>query len=161
MHPLGDLDGAGATEATNTTDQHGTAGEDAHRFQVGGCRLWFGLSWERSDQYLVAADRYGIGGHTQWSCSGVDIGVDQWHITTWVEWTLAPGPSAAWSKEGEVHADTAGHAGVRFPTSNDCTTDYWRVAAQVYGTMTDGTAIPKTTIASQWRKVTDADCARE
>lgn len=161
VNPVGDLDGAGAKEALTTGDQRGSSGEDAHRFQVGGCRLWFGVSWDRSDQYLVSADRYGVGGHTQWSCSGVNIGVDDWHLKTWVEWTLAPGAGAVWSKEGELQIDTAGHQGVRFPTSSDCTSDYWRVTAQVYGTMTDGTAIPKQTISSQWRKVTSEDCARE
>lgn len=166
--PYKDLDSTAATEALTSKDQHGNAkfGGDpnpAHRWGFGGCKIWFGLSYDTSDGYMPSADMFGVAGHTAWDCNKVNNSVVSWQLHTYLQQSFtAAGPwTDDTSPTANITVNEPRAPGVRFPYTEHCIPgDFYRVVATVTGMMTDG-AIPKTTIVSQYRKVTAEDCARE
>lgn len=166
--PHNDLGDAGKeAQAAGTKDAHGGFGPTTRSSWGGnGCKIWFGVSYASSGTYMVVADKFGIGGHVQWECTHFGADMVRWHLEaaklqwaltgTSTSWTDADGPGTT----ANVQVPEMGASGVRFPYTDHCTTDAWRVVATFDGETTSG-GTGKITIVSDWRQVTSEDCDRE
>lgn len=148
-------------EADTTKDAHGKTGS-AFTDEVDGCHVWFGVSQARSSEYLVAADRYGIGGHVQWKCDSAAVA--RLRLDVKLRWAYRPeGPwtdEPAGSNANRHYSDTIGH-GTAMVFNDSCTTDYWQVGFRVGVDEDMQGSVTREWVWSQWRKITSEDCARE
>lgn len=148
-------------EAHTTHDAHGRT-DNVFTDEVEGCTTWFGVSKARSDEYLIAADKYGIGGHVQWKCSGASS-IARLHVDVKLRWALTP--AGPWTDESgpnadRTYTDTVGY-GTAMVFNDTCTTDYWQVGFRMRTEEATQGGVVRPWIWSQWRKVTSEDCARE
>ena len=125
-----------------------------------GCKVWLGFSQGSAATFLVSASKEGIGGHVQWKCSKMAVGVDRLRISTHLEhsFTLG-GPYTAEPASSTSGGGTNG-SGSLFPTTHYCTTDWWRQRVTIGWDETGGGPMTRTDLVSESRKVTDEDCNR-
>jgi hypothetical protein len=125
-----------------------------------GCKIWLGFSQSGASTFLVSASKEGISGHVQWKCATLGVGVDRLRISTHLEYsfTLA-GPYTAEPKSATSGGGTHG-TGTLFPTTDYCTTDWWRQVVTIGWDETGGGPMTRPNLVSESRKVTDDDCQR-
>lgn len=156
----------GGTVAVNPSSNVAAAGDAGDGGGVhtsddfDGCKIWLGFSQGSSSAFLVSASKEGIGGHVQWKCAKLGVGVDRLRISTHLEhaFTLG-GPYTAETASATSGGGTNG-AGSLFPITHYCTTDWWRERVTIGWDETGGGPMTRPDLVSESRKVTDEDCNR-
>ena len=152
-----------AGPSSNAAPPVGDSGDGGHvrtSDDFDGCKIWFGFSQSSAATFLVSASKEGIGGHVQWKCSKMAVGVDRLRISTHLEhsFTLG-GPYTAEAASATSGGGTNG-SGSLFPTTHYCTTDWWRQRVTIGWDETGGGPMTRTDLVSESKKVTDEDCNR-
>jgi hypothetical protein len=125
-----------------------------------GCKIWFGFSQSGSTTYLVSASKDGIGGHVQWKCNQIAVGVDRLRITAHLEWAYTLGGTYTTEDTSKTSGGGTNSAGNLFPLTDHCTSDWWRVRVTIGWDETGSGPQTRPDLVSESRKVTDEDCNR-
>jgi len=126
-----------------------------------GCSVWFGYSKASASTYLIAADKYGIGGHVTWKCSKMGANIDRLRFTARLEYAFTLGGPYTAEPSSTTSGGGTSPSGSLFPLTDHCTTDWWRVRVTIGWDETLGGPMSRPDLVSEARKVTDADCNRE
>lgn len=125
-----------------------------------GCAVWFGFSQASSATYLVSADKEGIGGHFQWKCDSLAVGVDRLRFTAHLQYAYTLAGPYTDVPESATSGGGVNPRGSLFPLTDHCTTDWWRVRVSIGWDQTGGGPQTRPDLVSESRKVTSEDCNR-